>query len=205
MVLAVAFLIISPVFVKKIVREMKSDKKKRGHTLRGIETMFRIVASNHIRLSEMADKKSHIMISVNSIILSVIISVLLRRFDQHPNLIIPSILLMLVNVSALIFAVLATRPQVPNGIRTIKDLTKEKANLLFFGNFYSMEVDNYVSGMFDLMQDSKHIYTSLMQDNHSQGVVLAKKYKMLRISYSVFMFGIVAATIAFILASIPKT
>lgn len=183
---------------------MKSDKKKRDHSLRGTETMFKIVSSNHIRLSEMADRKSHIMISVNSIILSVTISVLLRRFEQSPNLIIPTILLLLVNISALIFAVLATRPHIPDGIASDKGITHQKGNLLFFGNFYKMDLGGYVSRMFDLMQDSKYLYTSLIIDNHSHGVVLAKKYKLLRMSYSVFMYGIVVATIAFILASLVK-
>ena len=144
------------------------------------------------------------MISVNAIILSVIISVLLRRFEQSPHLIIPTILLLLVNMSALIFAVLATRPHIPDRTASTKDISRQKANLLFFGNFYRMEVGSYVSSMFDLMQDSKYLYTSLMRDNHSHGVVLAKKYKLLRISYSVFMYGIVVATIAFILASLAK-
>src|SRR5262245_5468638 len=122
--------------------EMKSDKKRRG-----TETMFRIVASNHMRLSEMADKKSHIMISVNSIILSVIISVLLKRFEQSPHLIVPTILLLCVNVSALIFAVLATRPHIPDGTVSSKDLELRRANLLFFGNFYKMDVAAYASSI----------------------------------------------------------
>jgi hypothetical protein len=182
---------------------MKSGKKKKEGSPRGIETMFRIVSSNNIRLSEMADNKSHIMISVNSIILSVIITVLLRRIEQSPNLVIPTVLLLTVNVSALIFAVLASRPHIPDGIVSSEDISRKKINLLFFGNFYKMKLDTYVESMFNLMQDPEHLYTSLMKDNHAQGIVLAKKYKLLRISYSVFMYGIIAATLAFIIATLP--
>ncbi|MCB9331839.1 MAG: hypothetical protein H6574_12215 [Lewinellaceae bacterium] len=41
-----------------------------------IQTYFRANYANHIRLSAIADNKAHIMISVNSILLSVAISLL---------------------------------------------------------------------------------------------------------------------------------
>ncbi|HEX5653472.1 MAG TPA: HD domain-containing protein, partial [Chitinophagaceae bacterium] len=54
----------------------KKSKVKDAQTERGISTVFRIMANNHANLSQMADSKANIMISVNSIILSVVISVL---------------------------------------------------------------------------------------------------------------------------------
>ena len=50
------------------------------------------VSENHITLSGMADTKSNIMISINSIILSVVISVLFRKLEEFPNLLIPTLM-----------------------------------------------------------------------------------------------------------------
>ena len=45
-------------------------------TKTGIQTMLRITSTNHIRLSEMADTKANILISVNAIIISVIFPII---------------------------------------------------------------------------------------------------------------------------------
>ena len=176
-------------------------KNKFKKSRRSVETMFRIVSANHQRLSEMADTKSHIMITVNSIILSVVITVLLRRIEEYSNLTIPTVMLLMVNVTALIFSVLATRPSVPAKPRVSsqeKDTTPN--NLLFFGNFYHMGANDYINAMTVVMEDVNSIYQSLLTDIHTQGVILKKKYHMLNISYSVFMIGIICSVVSFMLS-----
>jgi hypothetical protein len=64
----------------------------------------------------MSDNKSHIMISVNSIIISVIIGLVVRRMDTTPYIIVPTLFLLTGSVTAIIFAVLATRPKIPDGM-----------------------------------------------------------------------------------------
>ena len=44
-----------------------------------------------------------------------------------------------------------------------------------------------------------YLYGSMIKDIYFLGKVLARKYKMLRLSYTVFMFGFVASNIAFII------
>jgi len=167
---------------------------------RGIETMFRITSKNHLTLSGMADNKANIMISINSIILSVLVSVLFRKFEEYPNLIIPTLLLVTVCLTTIVFAVLATRPNISSGTFTTDDIKKQKTNLLFFGNFHSMELDNYMWGMREMMKDAEFLYGSMIKDIYFLGIVLGKKYKLLRISYTVFMFGFVISILAFIFA-----
>lgn len=164
-------------------------KNKFKKLRRGIETMFRIVSANHQRLSEMADTKSHIMITVNSIILSVVITVLLRRIEEYSNLTIPTVMLFIVNATALIFSVLATRPSVPGKPRVGSDQKNENSNLLFFGNFYHMAANDYISAMSVVMEDVNSIYKCSLTDIHNQGLILKRKYQMLNISYSIFMIG----------------
>lgn len=179
-----------------------TGKKKKGDKPeRGVETMFRVSSGNHQRLSDMADNKAHIMISTNSIILSVILSLLLRKLEDNPHLIIPTLLLLIVCVVTMVFSILATRPSIPEGIFTPADIEEKRVNLLFFGNFYRMSLSDYESGMLKMMDDRDFLYGSLIKDVYSQGVVLGRKYRLLRIAYNVFMFGIVAAVLAFIIAS----
>ncbi|MDN3548132.1 Pycsar system effector family protein [Mucilaginibacter aquaedulcis] len=178
-------------------KKHKNDKPERG-----IETMFRISSSNHQRLSDMADNKAHIMITVNSIILSAIISLVLRKLDEHSNLLIPTFLLLAVSLTTMIFSILSTRPSIPSGQFTHDDIEKRTVNLLFFGNFYRMSLNDYSEGMLKMMDDKDFLYGSLIRDNYSQGVVLGKKYRLLRISYNVFMFGLIISVLAFIISSL---
>lgn len=178
----------------------KEDKKKSNRPDKGIETMFRITAGNHQRLSDMADNKAHIMISTNSIILSVILSILLRKLEDNPHLIIPTLLLLIICVVTMVFSILATRPTVPPGTFTAQDVHDKKVNLLFFGNFYRMTLPDYTAGMEEMMEDRDFLYGSLIRDLYSQGVVLGRKYRLLRIAYNVFMFGIIASVLAFVIA-----
>jgi predicted metal-dependent HD superfamily phosphohydrolase len=176
-------------------------KKNKDRPDKGIETMFRISSSNHQRLSDMADKKAHIMITVNSIILSAIISLVLRRLNEYGYLIIPSFILLTVSLLAMTFSILSTRPSIPNGKFSKADVENQKVNLLFFGNFYKMKLEEFNYGMEKMMEDSDFLYGSLIKDIYAQGEVLGKKYYLLRIAYNIFMFGLIIAVVAFIIAS----
>ena len=188
--------------IAKTKKELKAERKNSNRPERGVETVFRVTSSNNQQLSAQADNKANIMITVNSIIVSVMLSVLLSSIQERPHLIIPTIILLTVNVTTIIFAVLATRPNIPTGVFDPHDVDTKKVNLLFFGNFYNMSLGEYTRGMLKLMEDSDFLYGSLIQDVYFQGLVLGKKYQRLRKSYNIFMYGLVIAVIAFLVALI---
>jgi len=197
-----AFAVVSKPVEETPKKEKKEKEPKEPKPGRGVETMFRTTSTNHIRLSSMADSKAHIMISVNSIIISVILGVLIRRLEDYPNLIIPAILFLLTGVVTIIFSVLATRPNVNAGRFTREDIDKKKTNLLFFGNFHKMSLEDYTWGMTEMMKDNDYVYASMIQDIYHLGVVLGKKYKQLRIAYNIFMFGLIISVLAFLIATL---
>lgn len=184
----------------KTKEKNKSGKSERPE--KGIETMFRVSSANHQRLSDMADNKASIMITVNSIILSAVLSLLLRRLEDQPYLAIPTFMLIAISLVAMIFAILSTRPSIPNGSFTLADIEQQKVNLLFFGNFYKMSLPDFKEAMQKTMADSDLLYGNLIMDGYAQGIVLGKKYRLLRISYYIFMFGLIASVIAFFLVSV---
>ena len=185
--------------------ELKSMKKKllkaQGKSDRGIETMFRLTSRNHLALSGMADSKANIMISVNAIIISVLIVALMAELDTSPQLIAPTIILLAVNLTSIVFAIFAIRPNITKGLFTREDIEDHRTNLLFFGNFHRMKREDYHWGMNQLMENSSFLYSNLIDDIYFLGLVLAKKYDHLRNAYNVFMFGIIVAVIAFVISS----
>jgi len=187
----------APVIIKN---KDKKKKDKDDRPDKGIETMFRITSANNQRLSDMADNKAHILITVNSIMLSLIVSLLLRRLEDHGNLIIPTFILLMVSLTCVVVSILSTRPSIPKGEFTQEDMDKKKVNLLFFGNFYKMSLPSYTEGMIKVMNDKDFLYGTLITDVYSQGVVLGRKYKLIRLAYNIFMFGLIAAVLAFVIA-----
>jgi len=160
-----------------------------------------LTSRNHISLSSIADNKANILISVNSIIISIIISGLIKTLDNHPHLIWPTYMILTINVVTIVFAIIALRPNVSKGKFTRGDIEKKNTNLLFFGNFHSMNREDYKWGMMEMLSDSDYLYSSLIDDIYFLGKVLGKKYKYLRYSYNIFMYGIILAVIAYVIAN----
>jgi hypothetical protein len=180
----------------------KKKKAKDERPERGIDTVFRVTLNNHTRLSGIADSKANILLSVNAIIISISLSALIPKLDSPSNahLIIPTFILLLSSVITIIFAILSTKPKVTSGSFTRDDINNRKVNLLFFGNFYEMPLEEYTWAMNEMMKDREYLYNSMIKDLYYLGIVLDRKYKLLRITYNVFMFGLIASVISFILA-----
>ena len=119
------------------------------------------------------------------------------RFGTDARLIIPSLMLLATCLTAIILATLATKPKITEGRFTRDDIEKRSANLLFFGNFYKMKLDDFHWGMMEMIRDKDFLYSSMTKDIYFLGVVLAKKFRFLSYCYSVFMYGMIATVLAF--------
>jgi predicted metal-dependent HD superfamily phosphohydrolase len=182
---------------KTIALELK--KRKAELPERGVETMFRVTLRNHIELSNIADTKANILLSVNAIIISLALSSLLPKLDNISNrhLAIPTIIFVTFTVISMVLSVLATRPNVTRGKFTKEDVENKSVNLLFFGNFHKMSLKDFDWAMNEMMQDRDYLYGSMTKDLYFLGLVLDRKYKILRTTYTVFIIGIIISVIAF--------
>uniref|UniRef100_UPI001939338F Pycsar system effector family protein n=1 Tax=Hyunsoonleella ulvae TaxID=2799948 RepID=UPI001939338F len=185
--------------LKQKKEELNFKKSKIELPDRGIETMFRVALRNHITLSDIADTKANILLSVNAIIISVALSNLLPKLDNPSNsyLIYPTLIFLAFTVASIVLSVLATRPNVTKGQFTKEDVANKKVNLLFFGNFHQMKLNDFEWAMGEMMKDKDYLYGSLTKDLYFLGLVLNRKYNLLRTTYTVFMIGIVISVIAF--------
>lgn len=191
--------------VKKLEAKNEKAKKKQekdNRPERTIETMFRVTATNSQRLSDQADAKANIMIQVNSIIITGLF--IFQDQDSNSNLDFPMATLLAVNVLTIVFATLATRPQIPKGTFTQAEIEEHKADLLFFGNFYKMNFKEYAAGMFHIMNEKNYLHTTLLLDIYNQGLVLGRKYRMLTFAYNVFMYGLILSVLTFFVVINPN-
>ena len=188
-------------FKKKNEAKLKA-KFKNDSPDRSVQTLFRVSLRNHIKLSDIADTKANILLSVNAIIISLALANLIPKLDSVPNkhLMIPSLILVIFSVATIILSIISTRPKLGVGKFTDEDVEKRSVNLLFFGFFHKMSYEKYEWAIDQVLEDKKYIYHSLTKDLHSLGLVLKRKYQLLKITYMIFMLGIIISVIAFIIA-----
>jgi len=181
--------------ISKVEERIKNEKT----TARGVETMFRLTARNQINLSSIADNKANIMLTINAVIVSVLVSTSALNFTVggRLNFLVPGLILVSGCLISLVFAVLSVRPKIIKNKISDEDLQNRNVNLLFFGNFFKMDYEEYKSAMTEMMDDYDYLYGSLIKDQYNLGRVLSIKYRLLTYSYNFFMFSFVIAVITF--------
>tara|TARA_R110000850_G_scaffold30630_2_gene84208 strand:+ start:60028 stop:61203 length:1176 start_codon:yes stop_codon:yes gene_type:complete len=183
-------------------KEELKVKLKNANPERSIQTLFRVTMRNHLKLSDIADTKANILLSVNAIVITLVFSVLGAKLNapENAHLTIPTLILVLFSVASIIGAILSTRPNVTSGEFTKEQVLNREINILFFGNFHKMPYDEYRWAMEETINDKDYVYESLIKDLYYLGKVLDKKYKLLRITYTIFMTGIIVSVMAFIIS-----
>jgi hypothetical protein len=183
----------------------KEKSSKRAERRRAIETMFRVTYQNHISLSQLADQKAGILISINGLIISVIIAVLTPRLAVWSASVLPSIVLVAGCLVSLIFAVLASRPRVDRTPVTLDAVRNNEGNLLFFGHFLNMPLADFQAAVRALGKDRRLLHDSLSRQLYSMGQALQKKYRFLQHAYTAFLVGIGAAALLFALVLVAPS
>lgn len=193
---------------KKLKLKLKTEELKAKYKAqyknespeRGIQTFYRTALRNHIKLSDIADTKANILLSVNAIIISLVLANLISKLDTNPYLVYPTAIFTLSSVISMILSIIATRPNVTSGEFTKEDVINKNVNLTFFGNFHKMKLEEFEWAISELLKDKDYVYNSLTKDLYFLGKVLERKYRILRITYTIFMTGIIISVIAFAVA-----
>ena len=199
--------IVDEIFIfEKEKSKSKSLTKQRKQEInhinvgRGVQTMYKTTYNTHNNLSALADHKANLMLIINTIMISIIFSMLVPQLNNSPQLILPTVVLMTVCLTSIIFATLSTRPKVTTGEVTLDDIRNKRSNLLFFGNFYNMKLEDFQWGMMEMIKDSDFQYSSMTRDLYYLGKVLAQKYRYLTFCYNIFMFGMILSVVLFAMA-----
>lgn len=194
---------------KKEIRQQLPPyaKLESGVPFKGAHTFFRTIYPNHISLSAIADNKANMMISINSIVLTLIVALFSVGSGSIPELrqssyLIPIGIFILTALISLIIAVLSVMPKVTRiAAQAPIDRDILRKNLIFFGNFVRVPQPDYEELMQEMLTDSELLYSNLVRDLYNLGQVLQRKYRLLTISYTAFLIGFTISVLAFLVAS----
>ncbi|MFN3403242.1 MAG: Pycsar system effector family protein [Cytophagaceae bacterium] len=191
---------------KRIRKKSKDRPAEKSMPKRGVETMFRSVYRNHINLSSIADNKANMMISINTIIISIMLTIVGAKFSffgsslsENPALIFPAITLIITSLGSVVFAILSAKPKITGKPSEGKSsMDSDKKSILFFGNYTQLTVESFEKKMSEIMQEESLLYGNMIRDLYSLGKVLDKKYQLLGYSYTFFMFGLIITVFEFV-------
>jgi hypothetical protein len=193
-------LVRSPIPRAPAVGKNAGAKKDKGGSERGIETLYRSAYRTQLDLTNLADNKANIMISINGLILSVVLAA--GGFVAHlePWLLLPVGMLVLTCITAMFFAVQAARPRLPKKTELTPDhFISGRANVLFFQNFTALPEEQYVEVMDEVMRDRRLTYHQMSRHLYGLGAGLSRKFNLLRTAYACFVIGIVVSSVLFFL------
>ncbi|MEM6731226.1 MAG: Pycsar system effector family protein [Myxococcota bacterium] len=190
------------------LKELKKKlKKAEGFPERGIETWFRLASGNLYTRSQIVDTKANLLITINSLILSVVLTVAYRFLEQNAMFSVAIVPLITSSLISIFYAVQATRPNLigrfvrRKRLVTAEDIDTGVASLMTFDDFHLMPSREYEKAVDMLLDDRVLLYNSIKRDIHRLGIELHRRYRFIEHSFGAFLFGLTLAAVMFVLLS----
>ena len=176
----------------------RGKKKKNKKTLgssRGIETMFRTAYRAQLDLMALAATKANIMISLNGLILSVLTLSGPFVLVAEPMFTAPIAVFLATCLTSIIFAVLAAQPRFDKRRSSLDDFKTDKANILVFEQFSSLNIAEHTQVMTNMLRNHKRIYKNMSRQLYKLGIDADRKFRLLKLSYASFLAGLTVSTL----------
>ena len=183
-------------------KKSKGDDEEVKKIGRGRDTMFKVIYSNQISLTQMADTKANIIIGINTMIISSIVAItgygMVSGFMSKGNILflVPVLMIVLTSLGSVIYAVQATRPKFVNLIA--KQGIGNRSSIFFFGIIASFTQDEYIKEIDRIFDSQEIVYRHMTIDVHNQGIILRRKYNLLSHAYKIFLYGFIASVLTFL-------
>src|SRR5258706_850752 len=168
---------------------------------RTVENIFDSISRNQIKLFQIADRRTSTMIHVNAIMVTLIVGLLLRRVEEHRYLLIPTLVLLTVNLITIFISIYSLR----SGRWTLRralgaDVVAHDHNLLMFTNNEALSLEEYVGRMNRLATDWPALQQTLVEDLYFIRKLVLERMKILRLSYHIFIGCRAVSVLAFAVA-----
>src|ERR1700752_958576 len=160
------------------------------------DSLLRDTSSNYIRLIGDADRKARIMIVVNSILLTISVTLFtksLRGMELSPAW-ISLTLLIISNLLALFFTIVSVKPEIHVSVG--KDT---EDNILHYKKCSEYSLVEYTMKILSTMQDNDKKLEAMIKEIHYFGNLLTRKYKLLKIAHRYFYWGLLLSVASYLL------
>jgi hypothetical protein len=178
----------------KSSNQITLDKKLEKFDSRGIQTLFRNLSRNHYNLLKMVDNKAGIIITMNSVIISLLMGVLyIGTNTGKSNFEVSQIRFFIGScVLSMTIAVISMLPYRYMGKRFRNSTYK---GTLYAQNFSQMTLDEFRSNIYNAMDSGFNLYDEMINDLYFLGQFITYKQRLVLVSFLVFLIGMLGAFI----------
>lgn len=148
---------------------------------------LRTAQQHQVTLSIIADQKANIIIGFALIFFSVIQSQMFSEAFMDATYFFPLSALALTVFISFVLALFVVLPRFKRGHALAKP--SQMPNPLFFGFFSSFSQSEYTDYMMETVNNNEAARRLMVQDLYQIGVILKKKYELLRFSYLSLAIG----------------
>jgi len=179
--------------------EQQAEEARVSKTLgRTAENLFADLTRNQLKVLSIADRRTSTMIHVNAIMISLVVALILRKIDEHRNLIVPTIALLCVNLAVVFVSIYSMRAG--RELRRFRDRDEvpvHQANLLITSNDAGVSMPEYLERMNGLVADPPALQKKLFEYLYFGRNLIIHRQKMLQVSYDIFIYGLAASLLLF--------
>lgn len=183
-------------FNENEVEEDKHSANIKGNVL----SLVRTTQRNYIDLTNIADNKAHILISINSLMLTILIPIVLSNYEiiVAKMIYVPLAILALTCLCTIVISATVLIPF--SGIKQSHEIEQKrtKRSPFFFTNYSDLTLEEYKLLFQETITNKEITNQVIMSDLYYFGINLSSKYKTVRNSYKIFNIGIILTFVAFI-------
>jgi len=158
------------------------------------DSLLRATTAQYVRLIGEADRKARIMVVMNSIFLTISITLLTKTIRHGPPFWISLILVLGFNLLALFFTIISVKPEIHLSIR--KDTEN---NILHYKKVSEYSLKEYIAQMMITMDNNDLKLEAVLKELHYFGNLLTRQYKLLKMAYRCFYWGIVLSVVSYLI------
>lgn len=160
---------------------------------RGMQTLYRTLSRNHYNLLKMVDNKASIILTVNSIIISLIMGAMYLADAEHQEGI--TLVASFIIRASLLSMILAIFSMLPHKYLAKLLSKSDYKGTLYAGNFSDMSLGEFKAEFDRITKNGQSLYNEMQEDLYFLGKVIRAKQRVLWFSAVVFMAGLIGSLV----------
>lgn len=167
------------------------EEKKKQKLSKDTINIIRTTQRNNIELTHIADNKANVLLSLNAIIVTFLVPMVVANSNAilDKRLYIP---LLILSTTCFITIYIATVVLKPSRFDKLRGNERDgwAFSPFFFGNFYKMEAEEFFNYMENQLSDKDRVKLHIAQDLFYIGKRLGYKMTWIRRAFNIFIIGL---------------
>jgi Family of unknown function (DUF5706) len=165
-----------------------------------VENVFYFLTKMTVQLLVLADRRTATMIHVNALMISAVLTLLVRKLDTQRYLLAPTLVLLAVNVIVIFIAVWSMRQGRGGRARSVSRDPRGDAAVVFAIDA-DVSLEQYQEAMSVIAEDGAALQKTMVEQLYAGRSVLNQRTRGLRFTYDAFIYGLAfsLAVFAFVL------